>query len=104
MANINRTTKQWQQIFEQHTASGLQIAAFCQQQKLNTSSFYAWRKRLANNSLYSGVTDSPTPTDNSSNDWVNIMPEQTLPSQSPSQDWDIELALPNGVVLRMNKR
>ena len=58
---------------------------------------------MANNSLYSGVTDSSTPTDNSSSDWVNIMPEQTLPSQSPSPSWDIELALPNGVVLRMNK-
>jgi len=49
MANIHRTHEQWQQIFKQYTASGLHIAAFCKQQKLNTSSFYAWRKRLTSN-------------------------------------------------------
>ena len=47
MANIHRTPEQWQQIFKQHASSGLQIAVFCKQQKLNPSSFYAWRKRLA---------------------------------------------------------
>lgn len=28
------TPDQWQQIFKQHTSSGLQIAAFCKQQKI----------------------------------------------------------------------
>jgi len=100
MANIHRTPEQWQQIFKQHAASGLQIALFCKQQKLNTSSFYAWRKRLASNLLCPTVTDTLKPTKNNDNDWVNIMPEQV----APSPRWDIELALPNGVVLRMNNR
>ncbi len=100
MANTHRTPEQWQQIFKQHSSSGLQIAAFCNQQKLNTSSFYAWRKRLAltNNSLCSTLTDNnPTQEENNQDDWVNIVPEKTVASPS----WDIELALPNGVVLRM---
>lgn len=53
MANTRRTPEQWQQIFKQHAASGMQIAAFCKQQKLNPSTFYAWRKRLVDTSLYS---------------------------------------------------
>jgi transposase-like protein len=49
MANTHRTPEQWQQIVKQHASSGLQITAFCKQQKLNPSSFYPWRKRLVNN-------------------------------------------------------
>lgn len=97
MANIHRTPEQWQQLFKQHASSGLQIVAFCKQQKLNTSSFYAWRKRLTSNTICSPVTDKSTPTQDTQDDWVNIVPEKV--DASPS--WDIELALPNGVVLRM---
>jgi len=98
MANIHRTPEQWRIILEQYSASGIPIAAFCKQQKLNTSSFYAWRKRLADTSLYSAIPDNNVVMDNNKPDWVNIIPEQQVPSPS----WDIELALPNGVVLRMN--
>jgi len=97
MANTHRTPEQWQEIFKQHASSGLQIAQFCKQQNLNPSSFYAWRKRLENTSLYPSTTQNQPDLDESNTDWVNIMPEQTVPSPS----WDIELALPNGVVLRM---
>ncbi|MCP4321722.1 MAG: IS66 family insertion sequence element accessory protein TnpB [Alteromonadales bacterium] len=97
MANIHRTSEQWQQIFKQHASSGLQIAAFCKQQKLNTSSFYAWRKRLSSNTINAVITDDLPPVEKTQNDWVNVLPEQAL----PSQNWDIELALPNGVILRM---
>lgn len=97
MANIHRTPEQWQQIFKQHEASGLQIAAFCKQQKLNTSSFYAWRKRLTSNTLHAAITEALPPVENAQGDWVNVTPEQAI----PSQNWDVELALPNGIVLRM---
>jgi hypothetical protein len=100
MANTHRAPEQWQKIFEQHASSGLQITAFCKQQKLNTSSFYAWPKRLAltNERFAIAVTNNPTSKDNKVDDWVNIIPEQVAPSPS----WDIELTLPNGVILRMN--
>ncbi len=96
MANTHRTPEQWQQIFEQHAASGLQIATFCKQQKLNTSSFYAWRKRLAKHSLCPSVADKNESIESQA-DWVDIIPEQV----ASTSRWDIELALPNGVVLRM---
>jgi len=97
MANIHRTPEQWQQIFEQYSTSGLQIAAFCKQQKLNTSSFYAWRKRLTSNTLNAVINEALPTVEKSQDDWVNVIPEQAM----PSQNWDVELALPNGMVLRM---
>ena len=98
MANIHRTPEQWQQIVKQHASSGLQIAVFCKQQKLTPSSFYAWRKRLAsNNSFCPSLTNKPIPVGEHPDDWVNILPDKVVPSKC----WDMELALPNGVVLRM---
>jgi hypothetical protein len=97
MANIHRAPEQWQQIFKQYQVSGLPIAAFCKQQKLNTSSFYAWRKRLANQSSCPSITDKPQLIENEQPDWVSISPEP----MATSSHWDVELVLPNGIVLRM---
>ncbi|MGL1959129.1 MAG: hypothetical protein OCD00_17660 [Colwellia sp.] len=97
MANIHRTSEQWQKILDQHAASGMQIAAFCKQQKLNTSSFYAWRKRLTSNTLNAAITQTLPSVEKAQDDWVNVISEQV----KPSQNWDVELALPNGAVLRM---
>lgn len=97
MANIHRTLDQWLQIFEQHASSGLQIAAYCKQQKLNPSSFYVLRKCLTKNSVCPSVADKSRAIESNQPDWVNIIPETI----TPSLYWDTELALPNGAVLRM---
>jgi len=97
MVNTRRSPEQWQQIFEKHAASGLQIATFCKQQKITPSSFYAWRKRLVDTSLSPTTTDNNHKIDDNQPAWVSITPGQ----MTPSSCWDIELALPNGVVLRM---
>lgn len=97
MANIHRTPEQWQQIFEQYATSGLNVTVFCQQQQLNTSSFYAWRKRLENITLCTTNMDKQAVSESNDNDWVNMTQAQAM----PSQHWDVELALPNGIVLRM---
>jgi len=70
----------------------IQIAAFCKQQ-LNTSSFYAWRKYLTNNTLHTVITEALSPIEKTQNDWINVNTEQVIPSQK----WDVELALPNGI-------
>ena len=97
MANTQRTPQQWQVIVEQHTLSGLQVATFCKQQQITPSSFYAWRKRLAKQPPFPSITTKPTMSSTHQNDWLGIRPE---PMATPSS-WDIELALPNGVILRM---
>ena len=44
---ITRSQEQWQTIIEDQQASGLTIIDYCQQQKLATSSFYAFRNKLS---------------------------------------------------------
>ena len=97
MSNSHRTPEQWQKIFEQYAESGLNVTVFCQQHKLNTSSFYAWRKRLENITLCTTHIDKQEASESNDNDWVNVTQAQAM----PSQHWDVELALPNGIVLRM---
>ena len=45
--DIQQKTKHWQNIFEQQQSSGLSIIGFCRENKINVSTFYGWRKRLA---------------------------------------------------------
>jgi len=97
MANIHRTPEQWQKIFKLYASSNLQINAFCKQQKLNTSSFYAWRKRLADISFSPTTTNNEHKTGDNQPDWVGISPAPIV----AVLPWDIELSLPNGVILRM---
>ena len=46
MASPEKITH-WQSIFKSQIDSGLTISAFCKQRKINISTYYSWRKRLA---------------------------------------------------------
>jgi len=37
----------WRGILKRHATSGLSVRAFCQQEQVTESSFYAWRRTLA---------------------------------------------------------
>jgi len=99
MANIQRTAQQWQAIIEQQASSDLSVTTFCKQQQITPSSFYAWRKRLVNQPSYPSNTDHPVMAENHQDDWLGVTPEPIATPLSPS--WDIELSLPNGMILRM---
>ncbi|MBA6364247.1 IS66 family insertion sequence element accessory protein TnpB [Colwellia sp. BRX8-4] len=45
--NKQQKIKHWQNIFEQQERSGLTIIEFCRDNKINVSTFYAWRHRLS---------------------------------------------------------
>jgi hypothetical protein len=91
MAN-HRSADQWHTIFSEFHQSGLSITAFCLQQCITTSNFYAWRKKL------DVATQQITP---SSSDWHSVEPlvPPITPKSEPS--WDLELTLPGGTVLRL---
>jgi hypothetical protein len=42
-----RTRQRWHALIAEQSASGLEIAAFCRQRSIATSSFYCWRRKLA---------------------------------------------------------
>ncbi|MGB0899921.1 MAG: IS66 family insertion sequence element accessory protein TnpA [Psychrobium sp.] len=37
----------WQSVFQSQRESGLTIVSFCQQNKIKLSTYYAWRKKVA---------------------------------------------------------
>ena len=91
MATKRRTREQWQVLVDKQAESELTVSEFCAQHALTVSNFYLWRKKLSDDS------QSLTQPDN----WLTFdMPASA--DKEPGAAWEIELALPGGVVLRMN--
>lgn len=91
MANIRRTSVQWQQILQEQDQSGLSIKEYCQQHNIATSCFFKWRGKLMTTSV-KNISDAPARDEK----WIPL--ENDAPSTNV---WDLELSLPNGIVLRM---
>jgi len=89
---IFRSADQWRAIMSRYAASGLTQEQFCAREDLAISTFCSWRARV---SLNGGAADGESALDN---DFVDVTPPL---AQSV---FDMELALPGGVVLRMRTR
>ena len=88
MANIRRTREQWQQLIDQQSQSELTINEYCTQHQITVSGFYQWRKKL----------NQSEPTGHDEN-WLSL---PTMKPVADTGEWQIELMLPGGVILRMN--
>ena len=92
MATKRRTREQWQALIDEQAESELSVSEFCAQYDLTVSNFYLWRKKLSNDSQPFARQDN----------WLAFdMPASG--DQSIDSAWEIELVLPGGVVLRMNR-
>ena len=94
---IRRSHAQWREIFTQFEASNLSVATFCKQQGIAYGSFMRWRQRV----------DAPTcqTAPASADDWLPIQLAAGPQADSrAARGWDIELAFPGGVQLRMRAR
>lgn len=86
---IKRSPQEWQQLIDAQEASDMTIAQFCHTHKINQSTFYLQRKKCQDISL---PQTSPQ--------WIPI--ETSASSPPDTRQWQIELRLPNGVVLNMS--
>jgi hypothetical protein len=94
---IRRSHAQWREIFMQFEASSLSATAFCKQQGISYGSFMRWRQRVD--------TTIPHAAEVSTDDWLPIqVTAEAEEGSSTARDWDIELALPGGIQLRMRAR
>ena len=92
MATKRRTREQWQELVDKQVESELSVSEFCAHHDLTVSNFYLWRKKLSDDSQSLAQQDN----------WLAFdMPASA--NQSAGSAWEIELALPGGVVLRMNR-
>ena len=91
---IRRSHAQWRDIFTQFEASSLSATAFCKQHGIAYGSFMRWRHWVD----VPGCREAQGSVD----DWLPIQVATGAEDDSPTtQGWDIELALPGGVQLRM---
>jgi len=92
MATKRRTREHWQGLVDKQAESEMSVSEFCAQHDLTVSNFYLRRKKLSDDG------QSPAQQDN----WLAFdMPASG--NQSAGSTWEIELALPGSVVLRMNR-
>ncbi|WP_422452199.1 MULTISPECIES: IS66 family insertion sequence element accessory protein TnpA [unclassified Endozoicomonas] len=89
--------EQWQQIIDQQIASGLSQKAFCQTQNISLATFTNWKRKLRDNDN----TDSFDIAQASAPEWVEVPNGLTEPPAS--LNWQLELELPGGVILRMRR-
>lgn len=80
---VRRGEGHWADVLRRFEGSGQSVTAFCRQEGVPLSSFQRWRRRL-------GRDAAPK--------FVELVPARSAPV--PSSNWALELALPNGAVLR----
>lgn len=80
---VQRSTADWQAILGRYERSGLQQAAFCMREGIALHTFKKHYRRYKAGALTAGQ-------------FVEVSPPA-----APRQEWELELALPNGVRLQV---
>ncbi len=90
---IHRSPHQWQALLDDFHRSGLPKEAFCKQRGVATSSLNRWQRvieRQAQNGDFIDVTEP-----------LSRVPATPSPRHDSDNAWQVELALGNGIVLRL---
>jgi hypothetical protein len=96
-SGTRRSRAQWQSLIARAARSPLSVRAFCAEQGISTASFYLWRTRLGG---------EPAQEAPASVRFLDLG-ELAVPAGAGSQDaggWEVELALGEGLVLRLRRR
>jgi hypothetical protein len=97
-SGARRSRAQWQSLLARAERSPLSVRAFCAAQGISTASFYLWRKRL-------GVEreQEEAPTAASFLDLGELAAHVGAGAEGTG-GWELELALGDGLVLRLRRR
>ena len=88
---VVRSQGEWKAVLEAFNNSGLTKAAFCKQHRIATSSLYRWQRILSH---FAGDTDFIDVTES-----LSTTPAPPAPERDNA--WQVELALGDGIVLRL---
>ena len=91
-ARAMRTQEQWKALLEEFNTSGLTKSAFCKKHRIATSSLYRWQQLIGDHAGDADFIDVTEPLANA--------PEPN-PVQMHDNDWQVELELGGGMVLRL---
>ena len=84
-----RSALQWEQLLSEQAGSGISQKAFCDRRGLSHSSFYNWKRRF-------GETVNAKQSEAG---FIELAVEA-----KESMQWEVELTLSPGVVLRVRRR
>ena len=85
--HVRRSRSDWQQLIDEQARSGQSQRAFCAARALSAKSFQHWKRQLA-------ATAAPAAP------WVEL---GALPERPVISAWELELALGDGVCLRLRR-
>ena len=87
---IQRTREQWKALVDEFATSGTTKAAFCKKHRIATSCLYRWQKVFAEQTVLAGFIDITQ---------AGATPEP--PAADNNKQWQVELELGAGIVLRL---
>jgi hypothetical protein len=86
--HVRRSRSDWQQLIDEQARSGQSQRAFCAARALSAKSFQHWKRQLA---ATAALPAAP---------WLEL---GALPERPVATGWDLELALGDGVCLRLRR-
>jgi putative transposase len=101
LSGVRRSRAEWRSLIERAQRSPLSVTAFCAAQGVSTASFYLWRKRL-------GADIEPAAPVVASFLDLGELEAHAGAGAGAGADrasgWELELALGEGLVLRLRRR
>jgi len=89
---VMRSHSQWKALLEEFSNSGLTRTAFCKKHRIATSSLYRWQQIFSQDAGDTDFIDVTEP--------LSITPAPP-PVHECDNNWQVELALGAGIVLRL---
>jgi putative transposase len=96
LSGVRRSRREWQTLIAGAQRSALSVSAFCATQGVSTASFYLWRKRLA------AEVERPEPGAAAFLDLGEVAVAAGAGAHRAG-GWEVELALGEGLVLRLRR-
>ena len=87
---VMRTQSQWKALLKEFNSSGLTKSAFCKKHRIATSSLYRWQQLFAEHAAPTDFIDVTQP-----------LSRTAAPAGAGDNDWQVELELGAGIVLRL---
>jgi hypothetical protein len=90
----HRISEQWIKLINEFDPKLQTINEYCQIKNIGTSSYYKWKEKL-------GLTESTAKTELPVFVPIQTHPQHPITQKAP--EWDLELELGHGIILRLSK-
>ena len=97
---VMRSKDQWRTLLTEFKASGLTQAVFCKKHRIAASSLYKWRKHFNQPPSSPEFIELSEPLSSGSPAQTHLPPQPSCQT-AESHDWQVELELGSGMILRL---